>query len=111
MTYYLRIFQVVTLGKHQFGSLSLTHHLTPTLPLLTDKTYQPTPSSSTLNSTSLIQIIIMEIDVQGARTIRSLAESYGLKPKYLFIAPPSIDMLKERLQLRGTEVTLLAYTD
>ena len=52
----------------------------------------------------------MEIDVQGARTIRSLADSYGLKPKYLFIAPPSIDMLKERLQLRGTEVTSLQYT-
>ena len=43
--------------------------------------------------------------MQGARTIRSLAGSHGLKPKFLFVAPPSIDMLKERLVLRGAEVT------
>ena len=51
------------------------------------------------------KIPILELDVQGARKLRhgGVAERYGLQPKYLFIAPTSIDALKERLVLRGTE--------
>lgn len=49
------------------------------------------------------KICIMEIDVQGARSIKGLAAAYGIRPKFLFIAPPAIEMLRERLLLRGTE--------
>jgi guanylate kinase len=45
-------------------------------------------------------IPILEIDVQGARHIKSIEKQLGLSPTYVFIAPPSIDMLKERLLLR-----------
>jgi guanylate kinase len=43
------------------------------------------------------KICIMEVDVQGARTIKSIAGQYDLQPKYLFIAPPAVEKLEERL--------------
>ena len=51
------------------------------------------------------KICIMEIDVQGARSIKALAPTYGIRPKFLFIAPPAIEKLRERLLLRGTETS------
>jgi guanylate kinase len=43
--------------------------------------------------------IILEVDVQGAASVRSLlADSVSI-----FILPPSFDVLKQRLQARGTD--------
>jgi guanylate kinase len=51
------------------------------------------------------KIAIFEVDVQGARKLRAegLAELHNLTPRYIFIAPTSIEMLRERLVQRGTE--------
>ncbi len=47
----------------------------------------------------LKQICILEIDVQGAKkVVEAEVDSH-----FLFIYPPSIEALKERLQNRGTE--------
>jgi len=43
--------------------------------------------------------VILEIDVQGARQVRDKLPEAVL----IFLAPPSIDDLRERLQGRGTE--------
>jgi len=32
-----------------------------------------------------------------------MASSLGISPNYLFVAPPNVEHLKERLELRGTE--------
>ncbi len=45
---------------------------------------------------------LLDIDVQGVKNIKQM-ESNGLKPKYIFISPPSIDVLEQRLISRGTE--------
>lgn len=45
------------------------------------------------------QICILDIDVQGVRQIKSTP----LNPRLVFIKPPSLDVLKERLVRRGTE--------
>ena len=45
---------------------------------------------------------LLDIDVQGVQNIKKM-ESDMLKPKYVFIAPPSMDSLKERLIGRGSE--------
>ena len=45
------------------------------------------------------KICILDIDVQGAQNVKKSA----LKPRYVFIAPPSMDVLESRLRGRGTE--------
>jgi guanylate kinase len=45
---------------------------------------------------------LLDIDVQGVKNIKTM-ESDVLKPKYVFISPPSLDVLEERLVGRGTE--------
>ncbi|EGV65971.1 guanylate kinase [Yamadazyma tenuis] len=45
------------------------------------------------------KICLLDIDMQGVKAIK---ES-NLKAKYLFVAPPSVDVLKQRLVGRGTE--------
>ena len=45
---------------------------------------------------------LLDIDVQGVKNIKEM-ESTSLRPKYVFIAPPSMDVLAERLVGRGTE--------
>ena len=42
----------------------------------------------------------MEIDVQGAKSVKKVALEYGIKPKFIFIAPPEIEKLKLRLLKR-----------
>lgn len=42
---------------------------------------------------------LVEIDVQGARSLRQL----GIPGLYIFIAPPSFEVLRQRLLTRGTE--------
>lgn len=44
--------------------------------------------------------ILFDLDVQG---VDSFKEYFGDKAKAIFIAPPSIDALKERLEKRGTD--------
>jgi guanylate kinase len=43
--------------------------------------------------------VVLEIDVQGARQVREAVPGAVL----VFIAPPSLEVLRERLQFRGTE--------
>lgn len=45
------------------------------------------------------QICLLDIDMQGVKSVKSS----DLNAKYLFIAPPSIDELRQRLVGRGTE--------
>lgn len=44
--------------------------------------------------------VLLDIDVNGAFTVKNL---YGKDALVLFIAPPSKDVLRNRLQQRGTE--------
>jgi guanylate kinase len=54
---------------------------------------------------------LLDIDTQGVKRIKTLEDStdgeqqqqFLLKPKYIFIAPPSIETLKERLMGRKSE--------
>jgi guanylate kinase len=46
------------------------------------------------------KIVVLDIDVQGAQQVR---KSKALKPIYIFIEPPSMEELKNRLQNRDTE--------
>jgi guanylate kinase len=45
------------------------------------------------------QHLLLDIDVQGARQIMDS----GLDPVTVFIMPPSLDVLRQRLQSRGTD--------
>lgn len=45
------------------------------------------------------KICILDIDVQGVRNVKKSS----LDPRYVFIAPPSMDILESRLRSRGTE--------
>jgi guanylate kinase len=49
------------------------------------------------------KIPILEIDIEGAKTILAKEKELNIAPRYLFIAPPSIEMLEARLTRRGTE--------
>ncbi|XP_076368419.1 guanylate kinase-like isoform X4 [Tachypleus tridentatus] len=44
-------------------------------------------------------VCVLDIEVEGVKKIKKT----DLNPRYIFIKPPSIDALKERLQKRGTE--------
>lgn len=44
--------------------------------------------------------IVLDIDVKGATNVKKL---YGDKARTIFIMPPSIDSLRQRLESRGTE--------
>lgn len=45
------------------------------------------------------RICVLDVDVQGAKLLREA----GLEAKFLFIVPPSIQILEQRLRDRGTE--------
>ena len=45
--------------------------------------------------------VILEIEVQGAMQIRKLCPD----AKFIFIAPPSLEVVRQRLESRGTEDT------
>jgi guanylate kinase len=45
------------------------------------------------------RICILDIDVQGVRKVKASS----LRPRYLFVAPPSLEELERRLRGRGTE--------
>ncbi len=62
--------------------------------------YYGTPRAAVEKARAAGKIVILEIDVQGARQVR---ERIGSDAQYIFVAPPSIDVLRERLVKRGTE--------
>ena len=45
------------------------------------------------------KICVLDIDVQGVQSVRTSS----LEPLYLFLAPPSMEALEQRLRGRGTE--------
>ena len=49
--------------------------------------------------------LILEIDVQGARLVREALKDSPLKEQlqFIFITPPSLEILEKRLRDRGTE--------
>ena len=47
--------------------------------------------------------VILEIDIQGARSVKQRAGELGIEVMTVFIAPPSFDELERRLIGRGTE--------
>ena len=44
--------------------------------------------------------LLLDIDVQG---FRALKKHFGDRANYVFIAPPSLETLRQRLEARGTE--------
>lgn len=46
---------------------------------------------------------LLDIDVQGVQRLKSLSSQKIFQLKYLFIAPPSLDVLETRLRGRGSE--------
>ena len=61
--------------------------------------YYGTPKQPVVEALRAGQIVILEIDVQGARQVKAAWPEV----KTIFIAPPSWDDLVARLQGRGTE--------
>lgn len=49
--------------------------------------------------------VILEIDIQGARSVKQRAGELGLDVMTVFIAPPSFEELERRLVGRGTETS------
>ena len=47
--------------------------------------------------------VILEIDIQGARSVKQRAGELGIEVMTVFIAPPSFEELERRLIRRGTE--------
>ena len=47
--------------------------------------------------------VILEIDIQGARSVKQRAGELGIEAMTVFIAPPSFEELERRLIGRGTE--------
>ena len=47
--------------------------------------------------------VILEIDIQGARSVKQRAGELGIEEMTVFIAPPSFEELERRLIGRGTE--------
>jgi hypothetical protein len=45
----------------------------------------------------------------GARSVKAVSEQYRMKPKYVFIAPPAIEKLQERLELRWVPIPYPTY--
>lgn len=61
------------------------------------------------NDKSMKRRALLDIDVNGVRSLKALEyslvfhDSMLLQPRYIFIAPPDLATLKQRLQARGTE--------
>lgn len=61
--------------------------------------YYGTPRDYIENSTKNGKMILLEIDVQGAIAVKTQKPDSVL----IFIAPPSVEALRERLDIRGTD--------
>lgn len=58
-----------------------------------------TPKKALNDAADLGQHVVLDIDVQGALQIRDTIPD----AKLIFVLPPSVDVLLERLRIRGTE--------
>lgn len=67
--------------------------------------YYGTPKAPLMDAIANDQTMILDIDIQGARQIRASLENSPLAPsiEYVFLAPPSLEILEMRLRNRGTE--------
>ncbi|SAL99449.1 hypothetical protein [Absidia glauca] len=45
------------------------------------------------------KVCILDIDMQGVKAVKNT----DLEPKYIFVQPPSVEILEQRLRGRGTE--------
>lgn len=61
--------------------------------------YYGTPKATVLSRLNNGENVILEIEMQGAKQIKTMYESAIL----VFIVPPSLEVLRERLTKRGTE--------
>lgn len=55
-----------------------------------------------VEDSSLAAPVLLDIDVRGAQNVK---RAYGDEALVIFIAPPSFDVLKDRLTRRGTETS------
>ena len=60
-----------------------------------------TPKGFVLDQLKQNRLVLLAIDVQGARSIRQFKDKFPLMT--LFILPPSVEVLKKRLEGRKTE--------
>ena len=67
--------------------------------------YYGTPKAPMLKVVEECGIMLLDIDVQGARQIRENLSGTPMAElvEYVFVAPPSLAVLEERLRKRGTE--------
>lgn len=61
--------------------------------------YYGTSIKSVDDVTKQNKICLLDIDMQGVKSVKKC----GIDARYLFLSPPSIDSLRERLVGRGTE--------
>lgn len=62
--------------------------------------YYGTLKSEIINKCNAGHNVVLDIDVKGALNVKRL---FGDQAKTIFIMPPSIDALRQRLEHRGTE--------
>ena len=64
-----------------------------------------TPAQPVFDAIDQGQIMLLDIDVQGARQVRDALKNSPYRPNLLtvFLAPPSMNELERRLRGRGTE--------
>ena len=62
-----------------------------------------TPKKKNVGQREQIFPVFLEIDIQGARSVKQRAGELGLDVMTVFIAPPSFEELERRLVGRGTE--------
>lgn len=62
-----------------------------------------TPAAPVAQSLAEGRPVLVEIDLQGARQVRARAAELGVDDLLVFLAPPSWDVLVQRLEGRGTE--------
>ena len=79
-------------------------------------------NQKTIGNTRVIRKAILDIDIQGVQHLKKIEQEqkvelergdklpFLLQPKYIFIAPPSLRSLQERLMARGTESQLSLVT-
>ena len=71
--------------------------------------YYGTPKDYVENQLSKGEVVVLEVDVQGATTIKQLVQEGEIKAAtvFIFLIPPSVDILAFRLKKRKTEDTEL----
>jgi guanylate kinase len=61
-----------------------------------------TPIKQLLDHVNAGQDVVLEIDVQGAQQIQQKKDEFNISVHFIFIAPPSLEELQERLINRRT---------